>query len=213
MRHLLASFLWLLFTLYCNSAFLSSLEVVATIKPIHSLVASVTDGIPKPRMLAHTISAYDWSHLLQVIWNQMTSYCTLIIWKRLLNLSLKTIQNLQSYQRQSIYFPLDLIRFPGKPFELKMKRACMFGCVQKMQRAQCNTTGHNYNATKAVERLKQEWRKPYESWMTLNIKNIQPLATVLNHPSVILPIEEDAYRCMKSLMKMKKVTKEDSTKP
>jgi zinc transport system substrate-binding protein len=32
-------------------------------KPIHSLVASVTDGISKPRILATTISAYD--HVLK----------------------------------------------------------------------------------------------------------------------------------------------------
>lgn len=85
----------------------------------------------------------DWSHPIQVIWNQMTSYCMVMItWKGLLKLSLKTIQNLHSYQSQSIYLPLDLIRFPGKRFELKIKKACMFGWVQKMQhyrvQLQCN---------------------------------------------------------------------------
>jgi zinc transport system substrate-binding protein len=63
MRHLLASFLSLFFTLYYNSAFSSNLVVVAITKPIHSLVASVTDGISKPRTFAYTISAHD--HVLK----------------------------------------------------------------------------------------------------------------------------------------------------
>jgi zinc transport system substrate-binding protein len=86
--------------LYYNSAFSSSLEIAATTKPIRPPIGSVTDGISKLRMLAYTISAYDYSHLMQVIW---TSYFTLMItWKRLLKFSLKTIWYLHSYQSQSI---------------------------------------------------------------------------------------------------------------
>jgi zinc transport system substrate-binding protein len=44
-------FLLLSLTLYYNNAHSSNLKVVATIKPIHSLVASVTDGILKPDFL------------------------------------------------------------------------------------------------------------------------------------------------------------------
>jgi zinc transport system substrate-binding protein len=84
MRNVLAFFLSLLFTLYYDSTFSSNLEVVATIKPVHSLAASVTDG-----MLAydHVLKPSDASNL------ESSDVIFYVDDKCLLKLSLKAIWN------------------------------------------------------------------------------------------------------------------------
>ncbi|WCR58527.1 MAG: High-affinity zinc uptake system protein ZnuA [Wolbachia endosymbiont of Ctenocephalides felis wCfeJ] len=82
-----------------------------------------------------------------------------------------------------------------------------------------NASRYNYNAKKAVERIDQEVEKIAKE---LNdFKSQKYIVTHdayqyferyfgLSHPSAILSIEEDAYIGMRSLMKLKKMMKEEN---
>lgn len=80
---------------------------------------------------------------------------------------------------------------------------------------------YNSNATKAIKKIDQEVKEIVKE---LNdFKNQKYIVTYdayqyfekyfgLNHPSAILSIEEDSYIGMKSLMKLKKIMKEENVK-
>ncbi len=84
-----------------------------------------------------------------------------------------------------------------------------------------NSHRYSSNATKAIKKIDQEVK---EIMKELNdFKNQKYIVTHdayqyfekyfgLNHPSAILSIEEDSYIGMKSLMKLKKIMKEENVK-
>ncbi|OWZ25689.1 zinc ABC transporter substrate-binding protein [Wolbachia endosymbiont of Wuchereria bancrofti] len=237
MRHLLAFFLSLLFTLYYNSALSSNLKIVATIKPIHSLVASVTDGISKPYLLAYTTSTHD--HILKPFDASNLESSDVIFYiddnletfiktfakekKELVQLS-KTINLLparsHSFSKQITHTQDEKdLHIWLSPENAKSMILSISEALSNIDKE--NASRYNYNAIKAKKKINQEVEKIAKE---LNdFKNQKYIVTHdayqyfekyfgLNHPSVILSIEEDSYIGMKSLMKLKKVMEEENIK-
>ncbi|MGL9717800.1 MAG: zinc ABC transporter substrate-binding protein [Wolbachia sp.] len=237
MRHLLAFALLLLFTIYHSTALSSTLKIVATIKPIHSLVASVTDGILEPDLLDYTTSAHDYilkpsdasslerSDIIFYIDDNLEPFVKTFAKndKELVQLS-KTINLLparpHSFSKHIIHAQdekdLHIWLSPENAKSMILSIGTTLSNIDKE-----NASRYNYNVEKAVERIDQEVEKIARE---LNdFKNQKYIVTHdayqyfekyfgLSHPSVILSIEEDAYIGMTSLMKLKKVMKEENIK-
>ncbi|QOD38055.1 zinc ABC transporter substrate-binding protein [Candidatus Wolbachia massiliensis] len=237
MRHLLAFFLLLLFTLYHNTAFSSNLKIVATIKPIHSLVASVTDGILEPDLLDYTTSAHDYilkpsdasslesSDVIFYIDDSLEAFIKTFAKdnKELVQLS-KTINLLPA---RSHSFSKQIIDVQGEkdlhiwlsPENAKSMILSISTTLSNIDKE--NASSYNHNAMKAIKRIDQEVEKIARE---LNdFKNQKYIVTHdayqyfekyfgLNHPSAILSLEEDSYIGMKSLMKLKKIMKDENVK-
>ncbi|QKX03232.1 ABC transporter substrate-binding protein [Wolbachia endosymbiont of Litomosoides sigmodontis] len=237
MRHLLAFFLLLLFTLYYNIALSSNLKIVATIKPIHSLVASVTDGILKPNLLTYITSAHD--HILKpsdasnlessdVIFyiggNLETFIKTFTKGKKELVQLSKTINLLpvrpHSFSKRIIHTQnakdLHIWLSPENAKSMILSISETLSNIDKE-----NASRYNYNALKAIQEINQVAEK-----ITRGLNDFKSQKYIvthdayqyfekyfgLNHPSVILSIEEDSYIGMKSLMKLKKVMEKENIK-
>ncbi|MDM8335057.1 zinc ABC transporter substrate-binding protein [Wolbachia pipientis] len=237
MRHLLASFLLLLFTLYHSTALSSNLKIVATIKPLHSLVASVTDGILKPHLLACITSVHDHalkpsdagnlesSDIIFYVDDNLETFVKAFAKnnKELVQLS-KTVNLLparpHSFFRQIIHTQeekdLHIWLSPENAKSMIFSISAILSSIDKE-----NASRYNHNAIKAVERIGQEEEKIAKE---LNdFKNQKYIVTHdayqyfekyfgLNHPSAILSIGEDVYVGMRSLMKLKKTMKEENIK-
>ncbi|MDG7052282.1 MAG: zinc ABC transporter substrate-binding protein [Wolbachia endosymbiont of Alcedoecus sp.] len=237
MRHLLASFLSLLFTLYHITAFSSNLKIVATIKPIHSLVASVTDGISKPLLLACTASVHD--HALKPSDASNLESSDVIFYvddnletfvktfarnnKKLVQLS-KAVNLLparpHSFSRHIIHIQdekdLHIWLSPENAKNMILSISTTLSRIDKE-----NSYKYNQNAMRAIKKIDQETEKITRE---LNdFKNKKYIVTHdsyqyfekyfgLNYPSAILSIEEDAYIGMRSLMKLRKMMKEENIK-
>ncbi len=233
----MAFFLLFLFILYYNTALSSNLKIVATIKPIHSLVASVTDGISKPDLLVYTTSAHDYilrpsdasnlesSDVIFYVDDNLETFIKTFAKdnKELVQLS-KTVNLLparpHSFSRKIIHVQdekdLHIWLSPENAKSIILSISATLSNIDKE-----NAYRYNYNAMKAVQRIDQEVEKIARE---LNdFKNQKYIVTHdayqyfekyfgLNHPSVILSIEEDSYIGMKSLMKLKKVMKEENVK-
>ncbi|NSX83182.1 ABC transporter substrate-binding protein [Wolbachia endosymbiont of Atemnus politus] len=237
MRHLLAFFLLLLFTLYHSTALSSNLKIVATIKPVHSLVASVTDGILKPHLLACTTSEHDHafkpsdasnlesSDVIFYVDDNLETFVKAFAKnnKELVQLS-KTVNLLparpHSFSRQIIHTQdekdLHIWLSPENAKSMIFSISATLSSIDKE-----NASRYNYNAMKAVERIEQEEEKIAKELNDL--KNQKYIVTHdayqyfekyfgLNHPSAILSIGENAYIGMRSLMKLKKTMKEENIK-
>lgn len=227
----------LLFTLYYNTALSSNLKVLATVKPIHSLVASVTDGILEPDLLDYTTSAHDYmlkpsdasslesSDVIFYIDDNLETFVKTFAKndKELVQLS-KTVNLLparpHSFSRQIIHTQDEKdLHIWLSPENAKSMILSISTTLSNMDKG--NASQYNYNAVKAVEKIDQEVEKIARE---LNdFKNQKYIVTHdayqyfeeyfgLNHPSVILSIEEDSYIGIKSLMKLEKIMQEENIK-
>ncbi|WP_395462577.1 zinc ABC transporter substrate-binding protein [Wolbachia endosymbiont (group A) of Nomada rufipes] len=237
MRHLLTLFILLSFTLYYNIAFSSNLKVVATIKPIHSLVASVTEGILEPELLGYATSAHNYilkpsdasnlesSDVIFYVDDNLETFVQtfaknnkeLVQLSRAINL-LPTRPHSFSRKITHIQDEKDLHMWLS-PENAKSMILSISATLSNIDKE--NSHRYSSNATKAIKKIDQEVK---EIMKELNdFKNQKYIVTHdayqyfekyfgLNHPSAILSIEEDSYIGMKSLMKLKKIMKEENVK-
>ncbi|MCV3769409.1 MAG: zinc ABC transporter substrate-binding protein [Wolbachia pipientis] len=237
MRHLLVFFLLFLFILYHSTVFSSTLKVVATIKPIHSLVASVTDKILEPVLLDYTTSAHN--YILKPSDASNLEFGDVIFYvddnletfikafarknKELVQLS-KAVNLLPARPHSFSKYIIDVQNEKDLHIWLSLENAknmvyyinTILSNIDKE-----NSHRYNHNANKAVERIDQEIEKIANELSDLKDKRYIVTHDAyqyfekyfnLNHPSVILSIEEDAYMGMRSLMKLKKIMKEEDIK-
>ncbi|MGL9733142.1 MAG: zinc ABC transporter substrate-binding protein [Wolbachia sp.] len=237
MRHLLASFLSLLFTLYHSTAFSSNLKIVTTIKPIHSLVSSVTDGISKPYLLTCITSGHDHalkpsdasnlesSDIIFYVDDNLETFVKTFARKNKKLIQLSKIINLlptrpHSFSKHIIHIQdekdLHIWLNPENAKKIILSISTTLSRIDKE-----NSYKYNQNAMKAIKKIDQKIKKITRE---LNdFKNKKYIVTHdayqyfekyfgLNHPSAILSIEEDAYIGMKSLMKLRKMMKEENIK-
>ncbi|MGL9681697.1 MAG: zinc ABC transporter substrate-binding protein [Wolbachia sp.] len=237
MRHLLASFLSLLFTLYHSTAFSSNLKIVTTIKPIHSLVASVTDGISKPHLLTCVTSGHDHalkpsdasnlesSDVIFYVDDNLETFVKIFARNNKKLVQLSRVVNLlparpHSFSRHIIHIKdekdLHIWLNPENAKSMILFISTTLSHIDKE-----NSYMYNQNAMRAIKKIDQETEKITRE---LNdFKNKKYIVTHdayqyfekyfgLNHPSAILSIEEDAYIGMRSLMKLRKMMKEENIK-
>ncbi|WP_025264026.1 zinc ABC transporter substrate-binding protein [Wolbachia endosymbiont of Onchocerca volvulus] len=238
MRHLLASFLLLLLTLYHSTVFSSTLKVIATIKPVHSLVASVTDRILEPVLLDYiTTSTHDYilkpsdasnlesGNVIFYIDDNLETFVKTFAKnnKKLVQLS-KAVSLLSirphSFSRHVTRIQdekdLHIWLSPENAKNMIFSISATLSNIDKK-----NAHRYNHNAIKTVKRIEQETEKIASELS--NFKNKKYIVThdayqyfekhfSLSHPSVILSVEEDTYIGMRSLMKLKKIMKKENIK-
>ncbi|WP_114517517.1 zinc ABC transporter substrate-binding protein [Wolbachia endosymbiont of Cylisticus convexus] len=235
MKHLLIFFFLLSFTLYYNSAFSSNLKIVATIKPIHSLVASVTDGISKPELLMYEVVS-EHNYMLRPSDASKLEFSNIIFY---IDDSLETfIKTFAKENKKLIPLSSAIDLLPARPHSFsshtqdekdlhiwlspenaKSMILSISATLSNIDKE--NAYQYNTNAMKAIRKIDQ---KVKEIMKELNeFKNQKYIVTHdayqyfekyfgLSYPSAILSIEEDSYIGMKSLMKLKKVMKEENVK-
>lgn len=235
MRHLLAFFLLLLCILYYNSAFSSNLKIVATIKPIHSLVASVTDGISNPELLMYEVvsehnymlrpsdaSKLESSNIIFYVDDSLETFVKAFAKENKELVQLSSVINLLPTRPHSFSSHIQ----DEKDLHIWLSPENAKSMILSISEALSNIdkeNAHQYstNAMKAIRKIDQEVEKITKE---LNeFKNQKYIVTHdayqyfekyfgLSYPSAILSIEEDSYIGMKSLMKLKKVVKEENVK-
>ncbi|WP_425384424.1 zinc ABC transporter substrate-binding protein [Wolbachia endosymbiont (group B) of Eupithecia inturbata] len=235
MRHLLIFFLLLSLTLYYNSAFSSNLKIVATIKPIHSLVASVTDGISKPELLMYEIVS-EHNYMLRPSDASKLESSNIIFY---IDDSLETfVKTFAKENKKLIPLSSAIDLLPARPHSFsshiqdekdlhiwlspenaKSMIISISATLSNIDKE--NAYRYNTNAEEAIRKIDQEVEKITKELDEL--KNQKYIVTHdayqyfekyfdLSYPSAILSIEEDSYIGMKSLMKLKKVMKEENVK-
>ncbi|QKX02240.1 zinc ABC transporter substrate-binding protein [Wolbachia endosymbiont of Dirofilaria (Dirofilaria) immitis] len=237
MKHLLPSFLLLLFTLYYSTTFSSNLKVVATIKPIHSLVASVTNRVLEPVLLDYTTSAHDYmlkpsdasnlesGDVIFYIDDNLETFVKAFAKnnKELVQLS-RSVSLLpvrpHSFSRHVIHIQdendLHIWLSPENAKNMIFSISATLSNIDKK-----NAHLYNYNAMKTIERIDQEVERIASELN--NFKNEKYIVTHdayqyfekhfgLSNPNIILSIEEDSYIGMRRLIKLKKTMKEENIK-
>lgn len=227
----------LLVTLYHSSAFSSNLKVVATIKPIHSLVASVTDKILEPVLLDYTMSAHDYilkpsdasslesGDIIFYVDDNLETFVKAFAKNNKKLVQLSKIVNLLPARPHS--FSKHILHIQeGKDLHIWLslenaKNMIHFISATLSDVDKKNAHWYHYNGEKAIKRIDQEIEKVANELS--DFKNRKYIVTHdayqyfekyfgLNYPSVILSIEEDTYIGMKSLMKLKKIMEKENIK-
>ncbi len=226
-------------TLYYNSAFSSTLKVLATIKPIHSLVLSVTDGILEPASLlsynSHSVHDYslkpsdiiklESSNIIFYVNDELETFIQTFAKKnkKLVNLSstiplLSTRPHSFSKRNTHTHSEKDLHIWLS-PENAKLMILFISETLSKIDNE--NSHRYNHNAIKAINEIDQGVKKIAQELD--DFKNKKYIVTHdayqyfekyfgLRSPSIILSIEEDSYLGMKSLMKLKKIMKKENIK-
>ncbi|MGL9726464.1 MAG: zinc ABC transporter substrate-binding protein [Wolbachia sp.] len=235
MRHLLVFFLLLLCTLYYNSAFSSNLKIIATIKPIHSLVASVTDEIATPELLTYEVisehnytlrpsdaSKLESGDIIFYVDNFLETFVKAFAKENKELVSLSSAINLLPARPHSFSShiqdekDLHIWLSPENAKSMILSISATLSNIDKENAHQYST-----NAMKAIRKIDQKVEKIMKELD--EFKNQKYIVTHdayqyfekyfgLSYPSAILSIEEDSYIGMKSLMKLKKVVKEKNVK-
>lgn len=226
-----------MFILYYNAAFSSNLKVISTIKPIHSLVSSVTDGILEPDLLSckatvhhytlkpSDISKLESSDVIFYIDDELETFARNFTKddKKLIRLS--SVVDLLPVRPHSFSRKITNIKDEKdlhiwlSPENAKLMILLISATLSKMDKE--NSPRYNDNALKAIQEIDQEVKKIAEELD--DFKDQKYIVTHdayqyfekyfgLNSPSVILAIEEDSYIGMKSLMKLKKIMKKENIK-
>ncbi|MDN5247523.1 MAG: zinc ABC transporter substrate-binding protein [Wolbachia endosymbiont of Tyrophagus putrescentiae] len=236
MKHVI-SFLLLFFSiLYYNTAFSSNLKIVATIKPVHSLVSSVTDGIVDSALLNYnTTSAHDYTLKPSDISKLESSNIIFYI-----NDELETfVKNFKKNNRQLIQLSDAVTLLPARQnsFARKIinthneddlhiwlnpenaKLMIRFISTKLSEIDSNNSNKYKNNAEIAIKKIEQ---KAKEISNKLNSVKGQKYIVLhdayqyfekhfgLNPPSVILAIEEDSYIGIKSLTKLREIMKQEN---
>ncbi|WCR53922.1 MAG: High-affinity zinc uptake system protein ZnuA [Wolbachia endosymbiont of Ctenocephalides orientis wCori] len=226
------------FTLYYNNAFSSNLKVLATIKPIHSLVASVTDGILNPELLICETASEHHYMLKPSDASKLESSSVIFYIDDSLGTFVKTFakgnKKLVPLSSAVTLLPVRPHSFSRKianiqdekdlhiwlsPENAKSMIRSISATLSDLDKE--NSGKYNQNATKAIEKIDQEAKEIIKE---LNDFNNQKYIVThdayqyfekyfgLNNPSAILSLEEDSYIGMKSLMKLKKIIKKENIK-
>ncbi|WFW29765.1 MAG: zinc ABC transporter substrate-binding protein [Wolbachia endosymbiont of Menacanthus eurysternus] len=239
MRYLLTSFLLLLFiTLYHSTAFSSNLKIIATIKPIHSLVASVTDGVLKPLLIAHTttsihdhilkpsdVSNLESSDIIFYIDDNLETFVKTFAKNNKKLVQLSKAVNLLSvrphlFSKHIIHIQDEKDMYIWLSPE-NAKHMILFISTTLSDIDKENSYKYKQNAIKTIKRIEQETEKILKELNNFKNKKYIVIHDTyqyyekyfhLNHPSALLSIEEDAYIGMKSLMKLRKIIKEEDIK-
>jgi zinc transport system substrate-binding protein len=237
MRHLVTFSLLLLFILYYNTAFSSNLKVAATIKPIHSLVASVADGILEPELLDYATSAHNYilkpsdasnlesSDVIFYVDDNLETFIKTFAKNNKELVQLSDTANLlpvrpHSFSRKVTHIQdekdLHIWLSPENAKSIILSISATLSNLDKE-----NSYRYSQNAMKAIKKIDEvveKIRKELDDF-----KNQKYIVTHdayqyfekyfgLNNPSAILSLEEDSYIGMKSLMKLKKIMKKENIK-
>ncbi|MDG7056195.1 MAG: zinc ABC transporter substrate-binding protein [Wolbachia endosymbiont of Meromenopon meropis] len=237
MRYLLTYFVSLLLALYHSSALSYNLKIVATIKPIHSLVASVTDGISKPILLGYTESVHNYilkpsdasnldsSNVIFYVDDNLETFVKTFARRGKELVRLSQAANLLPVRTYSFFKNIIHIRNEKdiyvwlNPENAKNMILYISTVLSRIDKK--NSHKYNQNAIKAINKMDQEVRKILQE---LNDFRKQRYIVThdtyqyfekyfgLNHPNAILSMEEDAYVSIKSLIKLKKMIREENIK-
>jgi zinc transport system substrate-binding protein len=231
MKHL---FFFLLLLLGYNTAFSANLKVVATIKPIHSLVSSVTDGVLEPDLLGYeatclhdytlkpsNVSKMESSNIIFYINDNLETFVKAFAKNKTL-VKLSDAVNLlparpQSFSKDTPY--AQDLHIWLNPENAKLMVNYISEKLSNIDKG--NAAKYNYNAKKMISRIDREIEKIAKELN--NLKNQKYIVTHdayqyfekyfgLDNPSVILSIEEDSYMSVKSLIKLKRIMKEENIK-
>ncbi len=125
-------------TLYHSTVFSSTLKVIATIKPVHSLVASVTDRILEPVLLDYiTTSTHDYILKPSDASNLESGNVIFYIDDNLetfVKTFAKNNKKLVQLSKAVSLLLFDHIHSPGMSLVFKTKKTYISGLVQKMQK-------------------------------------------------------------------------------
>ncbi|UWI83025.1 metal ABC transporter solute-binding protein, Zn/Mn family [Wolbachia endosymbiont of Howardula sp.] len=237
MRHILSTVLFILPILYCNILFGSTLKVVTTIKPIHSLVSSVTDGILTPDLLFYHSSLQNYilkpsdarylaaSDVIFYIDDHLETFVSTFAKtnKKIVELS-HTVNLLpnRKYFLSQLISTMDSekdLNFWLNPENAKNMIYCISATLSELDSE--NAYKYHANALKMIKKIDQEAQKIMsELESVMHQKYIVTNDTYqyfeqyfrLNSPSAILDIDEDAYLGVKSIIKIKRLMTQENIK-
>ncbi|OEY86993.1 ABC transporter substrate-binding protein [Wolbachia pipientis] len=228
---------WLFFSLLVlcyNTAFSDNLKVVATIKPIHSLVSSVTEGILEPCLVdcgatsvhdyilkPSSVSKLESSNIIFYVDDNLETFIKSFGKNRtLVKLSeaVKLLPARPQLLSQNIINEEDLHIWLS-PDNAKIMINYISAKLSEIDKG--NSARYNYNAMKATLKIDQEIKK-----IAKELDNLKDKKYIVTHdayqyfekyfslsdPSAILSIEEDSYMGVRSLIKLKRIIKEENIK-